>query len=134
MSRARIRIAFGVLNLFVAALAYAGVFHGLPTRWAPVDVPAIAVIASMAASGVALVANRRGAEQLARMASVFVLAVGMLLFAVLVLTASWLAGVYGPVGRGGAMIFALVASMVLPYAILIPAAELLWLGSAREGR
>ena len=52
----------------------------------------------------------------------------MLLFAALVLTASWLAGVYGPVGRGGAMIFGLVAAMVLPYTILLPAAELLWLG------
>ena len=132
MDSARIRVGFGILNLSAAFLAYMGVFHGLPTRWMPVDVPAVVVIALMAASGIALAANRRGGERLARLASILVLAVGMLLFAALVLTASWLAGVYGPVGRGGAMIFGLVAALVLPYAILLPAAELLWLGLPRR--
>jgi hypothetical protein len=131
---ARIRVGFGVLNMLVALLAYAGVFHGLPTRWLPVDAAAVVVVALMASSGIALAAGRRGAERLARLASIVVLAIGMLLFAALVLTASWLAGVYGPVGRGGAMIFGLVAAMVLPYAILLPAAELLWLGPPQQRR
>lgn len=124
----RVRIGFGIANLFTAALFYAGVFRGLPTRWLPVDAAAVLVIGLSASSGIALLADRRGAAALARIASVVLLAVGMLVFAALVLTASWLAGVYGPVGRGGALIFVLVAAMVLPYAIVIPAAELLWLG------
>jgi hypothetical protein len=128
MERAGVRIAFGIANLFVAVLAYGGIFRGLPSRWLPVDLAGIVVIALMGASGMALLLNRRGAAPLARIASVVVLAIGMVLFAALVLTASWLAGVYGPIGRGGAAIFALVAAMVLPYVIVLPAAELLWLG------
>lgn len=134
MERAGIRIGFGVANLFVAVLAYGGIFRGLPSRWLPVDLAGVVIIALMGASGVALVANRRGAAQLARIASIVVLAIGMILFAALVLTASWLAGVYGPIGRGGAAIFALVSAMVLPYTIVLPAAELLWLGLAANAK
>jgi hypothetical protein len=131
MDRAGIRIGFGITNLSLAVLAYGGIFRGLPSRWLPVDLAGVIVIALMGASGVALVANRRGAIPLARVASFVVLGIGMLLFATLVLTASWLAGVYGPVGRGGAAIFALVSAMVLPYTIVLPAAELLWIGAVR---
>jgi hypothetical protein len=132
MDRAGIRIGFGIANLVVAVLAYGGIFRGLPSRWLPVDLGGIVVIAVMAASGVALVFNRRGALPLARIASLVVLVIGMVLFAALVLTASWLAGVYGPIGKGGAAIFLLVAAMVLPYAIVLPAAELLWLGAMKR--
>ena len=128
MERAGIRIGFGIANLFVALLAYFGIFRGLPSRWLPVDLAGVVVIAFMAASGVALLLNRRGAALLTRIASIVVLAIGMILFAALVLTASWLAGVYGPIGRGGAAIFGLVAAMVLPSTIVLPAAELLWIG------
>lgn len=134
MERAGIRIGFGIANLFVAALAYAGIFRGLPSRWLPVDVAGVVIVALMGASGVALVSNRRGAIPLARIASLVVLVIGMVLFAALVLTASWLAGVYGPIGRGGALIFVLIASMVLPYAIVVPAAELLWLGAVNAAK
>jgi hypothetical protein len=132
MERAGIRIGFGVANLFVALLAFGGVFRGLPSRWLPVDLAGVVVAALMAASGLPLLLNRRGAFRLARMASIVVLAIGMILFAALVLTGSWLAGVYGPIGRGGAAIFALVAAMVLPYTIVLPAAELLWLGALKR--
>jgi hypothetical protein len=128
MERAGIRIGFGIANLFVAVLAYGEIFRGLPSRWLPVDLAGVVIITLMAASGIALVSNRRGAARLARVASIVVLAIGMILFAALVLTASWLAGVYGPIGRGGAAIFGLVAAMVLPYTIVLPAAELLWIG------
>lgn len=131
MDRAGIRIGFGIANLFVAVLAYGGIFRGLPSRWLPVDLAGVVVIALMASSGLALVLDRRGALPLARVAAFVVLGIGMLLFAALVLTASWLAGVYGPIGRGGAAIFALVAALVLPYTIVVPAAELLWIGALR---
>jgi hypothetical protein len=36
--------------------------------------------------------------------------------------------VYGPVGKGGAALFALVCALALPYVVVLPAAELLWLG------
>jgi hypothetical protein len=122
------RIAFGLTNLAVAVLVAWSVFRGLPTRWWVVDTGATIVVALMAASGVALLANHRLAEPVTRAAAAGVLALGLALFATLTLTASWLYGVYGPVGKGGSAIFALVALMVFPYLVVLPAALLAWVG------
>ncbi|MDB5216644.1 MAG: hypothetical protein JWO86_4571 [Myxococcaceae bacterium] len=122
------RIAFGVTNAGVAALVAWGVFRGLPTRWWVVDDGAFVIVALMAASSVALLANHRLAEPITRAAAAVTLLLGLALFATLALTASWLYGVYGPVGKGGSAIFALVALMVFPYLVVLPAALLAWVG------
>ena len=122
------RIAFGIVNLFVAGLVAWGVFRGLPTRWWVVDNGALLVVALMSASGLALLANHRLAEKITRVAAFVVFALGLALFATLALTASWLYGVYGPVGRGGAALFVLVAFLVLPYLVVLPAVLLAWVG------
>ena len=64
------------------------------------------------------------------MAAALALAFGVALVTTLALTASWLSGVYGPVGRSGALLLTLVAALALPYLVVLPAAELLWLRSA----
>lgn len=132
----RARVAFGVLNLGVAALVAWGVLRGLPARWWPVDGGAAVVTASMAASGVALLAGHPRAEPLTRIAGLVTLALGLVLFAALSLTASWLGGVYGSLGQGGAALFLLVALLVLPYLVVFPAALVVWVGprAAREPR
>ena len=122
------RIAFGVINLGVAALVAWCVFRGLPTRWWVVDTGGAIVTLLMALSGAALLANHRLAEKVTRIAAAVVLAHGLALFAALALTASWLYGVYGPVGKGGAALFVLVALLVLPYLVVLPAALLAWVG------
>jgi hypothetical protein len=134
MHDARARIGFGTMNVAAAIFAYVAVFHGLPARWGPIDAAALVVIVLMATSGLALLTKRRFAERLARIGAYVVLVIGMTIFAALALTASWLSGVYGPIGRGGALIFGLVAAMVLPYTIVLPAAELLWLGGRSNPR
>jgi hypothetical protein len=127
------RLGFGVLNVLVAAAIAWGVFGGLPTRWWVVDSGGAVVVALMAASGVALLANHRLAEVVTRVASAVVLVLGLALFATLALTASWLHGVYGPVGKGGSAIFALVALLVLPYVVVLPAVLLAWVGPRARG-
>jgi hypothetical protein len=122
------RIAFGIINLGVAALVAWCVFRGLPTRWWVADTGGAIVATLMAASGAALLANHRLAETVTRIAAAVVLAHGLALFAALALTASWLYGVYGPVGKGGAALFTLVALLVLPYLVVLPAALLAWVG------
>ena len=122
------RIAFGSINLGVAALVAWCVFRGLPTRWWVADTGGAIVIMLMALSGSALIANHRLAEKVTRIAAGVVLALGLAVFAALALTASWLYGVYGPVGKGGAALFALVSLLVLPYLIVLPAALLAWVG------
>ncbi len=122
------RIGFGIVNLGVAALVAWGVFRGLPTRWWVVDDGAAIVVALMGASGVTLLANHRFAERVTRVAGFVVLGLGLGVFAALALTASWLYGVYGPVGKGGAALFTLVALLVFPYVVVLPAVLLAWVG------
>lgn len=132
MESRRQRIFFGVANALSAVLLLGGVFLGLPTRWWPVDAGAAIVALLLAASSAALLARPDKAERLVRVAATVTLALGLVVFAAVALTASWLHGVYGPIGKGGAAIFGLVAAMILPYLVALPAAELVWLGPKRS--
>jgi hypothetical protein len=126
----RASVVFGIADLATAAVILLGVFVGLPSRWAPVDGVALAVAGLDVASGIGLLATKTWATRVAKMASRVALAVGLLLIGTLAITASWLSGVYGPVGLGGAVILALVAALALPYLVVLPVVRLVWL---REG-
>jgi hypothetical protein len=126
------RTGFGFADLVSAAVIYLGVFQGLPTRWWPIDAAAVVVLALFAAAGFGLIGQAAWASKVAWIASAISLTLGILLVATLALTASFLSGVYGPVGRGGALILALVAALSLPYLVVLPAAQLVWLGPFRR--
>jgi hypothetical protein len=121
------RLVFAILNLVSAALAFVGVFVALPTHWWPVDVGAVVLVVLQAGAGAGLLLRAPWGERAARAASFFALGIGLALVATLAVTASYLAGIYGPVGRGGAIILALVAALTLPYLVVLPLTELLWL-------
>ncbi len=119
---------FGAADLFAAVVIALGVFRGLPARWAPVDVPAAILVGLLGAAGVLLVVRHQVAIKVARIASFAALVAGLLVVTLLAVSASWLSAVYGPVGRGGALLLALVAALVLPYLVFLPVAQLLWIG------
>ncbi len=127
------RIGLGVTNVLVAGLVLLGVFRGLPARYAPVDAGALVLAGALLAAGATMIANHRSYPWIARVASGIVLALGLALVAALALTASWLAGVYGPVGKGGALLYVFVLALVLPYVVVFPVAQLLWLGTKKPG-
>lgn len=120
-------LCFGAADVLAAGLVAVGVFAGLPARWWPVDVGAALLVAADVAAGVALLAGARWAPRLVRAACAVALALGLFVVTIAAVTASWLSGVYGPVGKGGALILALVAALVLPYAVALPLAQLVWL-------
>lgn len=134
MAERRGRVFFGVLNLLVAALVGWAVARALPLRWWPVDVGGAIVALALGASGLALLLKHRWAEVVTGAASFLVLALGMALFTMLVMTAGWLGGVYGPVGKAGATVFGLVAILALPYLVVLPAVELAWVGLRARNR
>jgi hypothetical protein len=127
----RAALVFGMADLVTAALVAFGVFIGLPSRWAPVDIAAAALTVLDLASGAGLLAAASWAPRIARAASALSLALGLGLVSVLAVTASWLRGVYGPVGLGGAVVFALVAALALPYLVVLPVVRLVWLRGVR---
>jgi hypothetical protein len=66
---------------------------------------------------------------MATLGAALALVFGLVLVTALALTASWLSGVYGPVGRGGALLLTLVAALALPYLVVLPLVQLVWLRS-----
>ncbi len=125
---ALLRRIFGALDFLAALVVGLGVFAGLPARWWVVDLPAVALVVLLGAAGVGLVGGLGWGERVARLASIVTLGLGLALLAALVVAASYLAGIYGPVGRGGALILVLVAALALPYLVALPVSQLLWLG------
>jgi hypothetical protein len=130
----RAEIVFGVLDAVAGALVAVGVFAGLPARWAVVDVPAGLLVALNLVAGVGLLVHARWAALAAKVAAAVSLAAGVLVVTALALTASWLAGVYGPVGRGGGLLLGLVAALALPYLVVLPAVQLAWGEPRRASR
>jgi hypothetical protein len=128
----RAALVFGIANLLTAAVVVLGVFVGLPARWAPVDTAAAALAVLELAGGAGLIMAAPWAARLAQAACAVALALGLGLVSALALTASWLSGVYGPVGFGGAVVLSLVAALALPYLVVLPAVQLIWLGPARS--
>lgn len=128
------RMVFGVLDLVAALVIAIGVFSGLPTRWWPVDGAAILLIALLAGSGVGLLRSTAWCEPLARIASRIVLVMGLLFLALVATSVSYLYGIYGAVGRGGATLFILVAALAFPYLFALPVTQLLWLGPPPGGK
>jgi hypothetical protein len=126
-----VAIMFGAFDIVSAILIYVGVFEGLPARYWLVDGGAALLIALFGAAGMGLVANTAWASRAAIAASVASLVLGLALVSTLALTASYLSGIYGPVGRGGALILGLLAALGLPYLVAIPLAQLAWLGRWR---
>jgi hypothetical protein len=124
----RARIGFGIANVAVALFVAGGVYRFLPTRWWVVDLGAAVIALLLGASGVALLRRSAWAERLTRVAAGIVLILGLALFTAIVTTAGWIGGVYGQVGASGAIIFGLVAALVLPYVVVLPAVELAWIG------
>ena len=125
---------FGAANVLAGLLLAFGVFVALPARWWPVDVAAGALAALEVVSGVGLLRGAAWARGAARVTCAAALVLGLGAVSALAITASWLSGVYGPVGRGGAIILALVAALALPYVIVLPVAELVWLRGKKSAK
>jgi hypothetical protein len=127
----RAALTFGTANLVTAVFVVLGVFWGLPARWAPVDAAAVVLALLELASGIGLVMHTRWALVASRAACGIALAMGLFLVTVLAVTASWLSGVYAPIGPGGALIFLMIIVLVAPYLVVLPLVELAWLRPSR---
>lgn len=98
----------------------------LPERWLPVDAPLLvwALLSSVVCVG--LVCRRSWSRPLARLLAAMGLVLGATAVTLLVWSCAYLWGIYGPVGKGGTLIMAAVALLVLPYFVILPAWQL-WL-------
>ncbi len=99
----------------------------LPARWWPVDVLGSVLAVALLVAGAALCLGLPWARRAGVVTSMVTLAAGTGLSTALAFTASYLSGLYGPVGKGGALILVVVAALVVPYLVALPTAQLYWM-------
>jgi len=113
----------GGVNLLLGLAALAAVWGALPARVLLVDLAGSAVGVAFLVAGVGLLLRAPWGVPAALGAGVLVLGVGLVLVATLTITAAHLVGLYGPVGGGGALILGIVAALLLPYLVILPASQ-----------
>jgi len=124
MSKARL---IACTQLLLALLVLGGVWLGLPARWLWVDLPGSALGLASVVAAVALLRGVRWAPALARAVLWAELVIGSACVTLLAISAAQLAGSYGPVGAGGALLMVTIAALVVPYLVVLPALQLRWL-------
>lgn len=121
------RYGVGAAHAVLALLLLAGVWIALPARYWLVDAVGTLLAVAALASAFGLWSSRGWGLAVARAVSWLCLVVGTLCVSALALSAAQLAGSYGPVGEGGALLMATVALLILPYLVVLPALQLAWL-------
>jgi hypothetical protein len=106
---------------------FVGIWLALPARWLWVDLPGTLLAFAALIAGVSLFARTRWSLQMARAVLWAELLIGSLTVTLLAAGVAQLAGSYGPVGAGGAILLVIVALLVVPYLIVFPALQLSWL-------
>ena len=119
----------GAADLFVGAATLGGVWVALPMRWWPVDVGGTLLATFFVVSGFGLLTGARWSRRVGVILGAISLAMGLALLTAIALSAAQLVGLYGPVGRGGALILAVVGLLVAPYLVMLPVAQLVTLRS-----
>jgi hypothetical protein len=110
----------------LAGLVLWAAFGGLSARDVFVDVPAVLLAAMLVASSAGLLRNAPWALRMLRACASIELLIGLVAIAALALSASYLAGTHGDLGRSGALTMTLVLALMLPYLVLYPVLQLIW--------
>jgi len=122
----------GGVDILVGLLLLGAIWFALPTRWLPMDIGGSLLAVGFVVAGAALLARRSWAAIVARSLGVAVLVAGASLLTALALAAGDLFGRYGPVGMGGGLILIVVFLLLLPYLVILPAAQLWLLAPGRH--
>jgi hypothetical protein len=129
-----VRIGFGVSHLFSGAFIVAAALWALPVRVLTVDAAALFLGALFWGAGISLLTQHNRTRTLVKVACWTILCLGLLLITLLATSVAYLSTVFGPLGAAGAIIFLLVICLLLPYLVVFPSLQLLWLATLEETR
>ncbi len=123
------RIAIACAQAVIGVLIVCGIWLGLPARWLPVDVLGTALALGALSAAIAVLALRGNprAMQWVKIVLWAELVLGTLTLTLLATSMAHLAGSYGPVGDGGAVLMGAIFVLVAPYLVALPALQLRWL-------
>jgi hypothetical protein len=125
------RPVLGGLDVAVGLLLLGGIWIALPARWWPIDVFGSLLAVGFVGAGVGFILGQPWSRRAGLAVASVACAAGVALVTALAFTASYLSGLYGPVGSGGALLLIVVAVLIVPYLVVFPAAQLYALASDR---
>ena len=127
-----VRMSFASINALLATAVLFGVFGALPVRYWMVDVSSALMAALLLISAYGLWRRSRWDLRALRVSAACELALGLSAVAALVLGVVYLGGVHGTVGRTASIVAVLGTALLLPYFIIYPSLQLLWIHRATE--
>jgi len=128
------RVWFAGGNLLVASMTALVAFGVLPGGSSWIAVAAGVLITLLIAAAAALVFDLRRLDRLVRAAAVATLAAGFVLAAAATLGATFANAVSGVDAGPRRLLPIVVLAVVVPYFVLYPLGQLMWLARARAGR
>lgn len=128
------RLTFGILNLLVALILTCGVFVVVQPRFWALDVPLALIACAQLVSGVALLLRLPWALRALSVAAWAAFGLGLLVISLIILSMVFLRGILGDYGVAALAVSGLIVALLVPYLLVLPAVELLWLKRASESR
>jgi hypothetical protein len=124
---ARVRLIFAVSNALVALILLVGVFGLIQPRFWALDVPAGVLALVEVVSAISLFARLPWALRALSLAAWITFVGGLVLVGLIVLTMVFLRSIHGEDGFVATAVSGLVVLLLVPYTLLLPIAQLLWL-------
>ena len=124
------RLTFGILNLLTALILLGGLFVVVQPRFWAFDLPLALIALAQLVSGVALLAKLKWATRALGIAAWASFGLGLLVISLVVLSMVFLRGILGDYGVAALAVSGLIVALLVPYVLLLPALELLWLKRA----
>ena len=125
------RVTFGLLNVVSALVLLVGVFGVVEPRFWALDVPAAIIALVELVSAVGLLARLPWAMRALAVSAWVSFALGLTILSLVVITIVFLRGIHGDYGLAALAVSGLIIALLVPYTVLLPALELLWLKRQR---
>lgn len=125
------RVTFGVLNALSALVLLVGLFAVVQPRFWALDVPLALIALCLLVSAVGLLAKLPWALRALTVAAWVSFVLGLLVVSLILLTIVFLRGIHGDYGVAALAVSGLIVALLVPYTVVLPAIELLWLKRQR---
>ncbi|MEO6599026.1 MAG: hypothetical protein ABIQ16_04080 [Polyangiaceae bacterium] len=128
------RLTFGISNLAVTSVLVGGLFVVVRPRFWGLDMPLALIALLQLVSGAALLLRLPWAAGALRISAWVSFVAGLLVISLVVLSMVFLRGILGDYGVAAIAVSGLIVALLVPYVLVLPALELLWLKRASESR
>ena len=130
----RVRVAFGVFDALTALVLLVGLYVLIEPRFWALDVPLTAIALLKLVSAGALLARLPWALGALSVSAWVSFVLGLLVLSLIVLSMTFFRSIHGDYGVAALAVSGLIVALLVPYILVLPALELLWLKRQSAGQ